>query len=49
MKAYSEPVEIHTRGKDTYEVTAQVHPVVGKSGVRTGTATVFLQHTSASK
>lgn len=48
MAAYSETFEVHTKGKGTYELTDQVHAVVSKSGVRTGTATVFIQHTSAS-
>ena len=48
MKSYSESLEIPTRGKGTYEITASVSGVVKSSGIRTGTATVFLQHTSAS-
>ncbi len=48
MKAHSEQLTIRTRGKGTYDVTAEVEAVVQKSGVRIGTATVFLQHTSAS-
>lgn len=48
MKAHSEAFEIQTRGKGTYELTGQVAASVRASGVRTGTATVFLQHTSAS-
>ena len=37
-----------TRGKGTYDITDQVTRVVRASGVTTGTATVFVQHTSAS-
>ncbi len=48
MNAHSESLTVPTRGKGTYEITAQVKAIVRKSGVRTGTATVFLQHTSAS-
>jgi secondary thiamine-phosphate synthase enzyme len=48
MKANSETLEIRTKGKGTYEITAEIHAVVTKSGVTTGTATVFIQHTSAS-
>lgn len=48
MKAYSETIEVRTKGKGTYEITAEVVRAVRTSGVRTGTATVFLQHTSAS-
>ena len=48
MNAYSDSFQIPTRGKGTYEITDQVTRVVSKSGVTTGIATVFLQHTSAS-
>ncbi len=48
MKAHSESLEIRTKGKGTYELTEQVNRVVQNSGVRTGTVTVFIQHTSAS-
>ena len=47
-RARCERFEIATRGKGTYEITAQVEKIVRGSGVRTGTATVFIQHTSAS-
>ncbi len=48
MKAQSNTLEVPTRGKGTYEITGQVRDIVHRSGVNTGTATVFLQHTSAS-
>jgi secondary thiamine-phosphate synthase enzyme len=48
MKALTETITVSTRGKGTHEITAQVAAVVEKSGVREGTATVFIQHTSAS-
>ncbi len=48
MKAHTASFEVPTRGKGTYEITAQVEQVLRESGVRTGTATVFNQHTSAS-
>lgn len=48
MKTHSETLEIPTRGKGTCEVTEQVAAIVQRSGVRTGTATIFVQHTSAS-
>jgi secondary thiamine-phosphate synthase enzyme len=47
MRVHSETLEIRTKGKGTYEITDQVHAAVAKSGVTTGTATVFVQHTSA--
>ena len=48
MKAHCEVIEIRTSGKRTYEITDEVERVIAKSGVATGTATVFVQHTSAS-
>lgn len=48
MKAHTESFEITTRGKGTYEITDEVAAIVRTSGVTTGIATVFLQHTSAS-
>ena len=48
MKAHSETFEVGTRGKGTYEITDRVARAVAVSGVRTGLATVFIQHTSAS-
>lgn len=48
MKALCESIAVPTRGKGTYEITAEVEEVVRRSGVRTGMVTVFLQHTSAS-
>lgn len=48
MIAHSESFTVQTRGKGTYEVTEQVKEIVRQSGVRTGNATLFLQHTSAS-
>jgi secondary thiamine-phosphate synthase enzyme len=48
MKARSTTIAVGTKGKGTYEITEEVERVVRESGVTTGTATVFLQHTSAS-
>lgn len=48
MKAHTASFTINTRGKGTYEITTEVARVVRESGVATGLATVFLQHTSAS-
>ncbi|MDB6174680.1 MAG: hypothetical protein JWL59_3991 [Chthoniobacteraceae bacterium] len=48
MKASTESFSVGTRGKGTYEITDQVSRIVRESGVRTGTVTVFIQHTSAS-
>lgn len=48
MKAQSESFELPTRGKGTYEITDQVARIVQNAGVSTGTASIFVQHTSAS-
>lgn len=48
MAAHSGQFEIATRGKGTYEVTGRVQDLVRASGIRTGTATVFVRHTSCS-
>ena len=48
MIAKHQTITILTRGKGTYEITGEVARVVRESGVRTGTVTVFIRHTSAS-
>ena len=48
MKAHAATFTVNTRGKGTHEITAEVGRVVRESGVCTGTATVFIRHTSAS-
>ena len=48
MAAHADSFSISTRGKGTYAITDRCEAVVGKSGIRTGTATLFVQHTSCS-
>ena len=48
MAAHAETIEIQTKGKGTFEITHEVERIARASGVTTGTATVFIQHTSAS-
>lgn len=48
MIVFSEMVEIRTRGKGTTEMTHAIREIVARSGVKEGTVTVFVQHTSAS-
>jgi secondary thiamine-phosphate synthase enzyme len=48
MKAVTESFVVPTRGKGTYEITAKVESLLRASGITTGLATVFVQHTSAS-
>ncbi|MGB7542754.1 MAG: secondary thiamine-phosphate synthase enzyme YjbQ [Burkholderiales bacterium] len=45
---HQQTLEFRTRGRGTQEVTAELQRAVAASGIRTGVATVFLQHTSAS-
>ncbi|WP_009960886.1 secondary thiamine-phosphate synthase enzyme YjbQ [Verrucomicrobium spinosum] len=48
MAAHADIFLINTRGKGTYEITDAVELIVKAAGIKTGTATVFVQHTSAS-
>ncbi len=48
MTAHTASFTLRTRGKGTTEITSEVRRIVRESGVRTGTATVFIRHTSAS-
>ena len=48
MIAHTGTCEVGTRGKGTYEITDAVARIVRESAVQTGTATVFIRHTSAS-
>lgn len=48
MAAEAGAFQVRTSGKGTYEITREVEAIVAESGLTTGTATVFVQHTSAS-
>lgn len=48
MAAHASSFHLQTRGKGTYEITDAVERIVRESGIRTGTVTVFVQHTSCS-
>ncbi len=48
MAVHQATIEVRTRGRGFSDVTKSVSAVVEQSGVRTGTCTVFVQHTSAS-
>ncbi|TDU72997.1 secondary thiamine-phosphate synthase enzyme [Prosthecobacter fusiformis] len=48
MSAHAESFRLSTRGKGTYEITAECQRIIASSGIRTGTATIFVQHTSCS-
>ncbi len=46
--AHHETIEIPTRGRGTYDITAEVQSAVAAAGAATGLAHVFVHHTSAS-
>ena len=48
MHVHHEQLEIRTNGKGPYEITDEVQSKIDKCGVRNGTTTMFVQHTSCS-
>jgi secondary thiamine-phosphate synthase enzyme len=48
VQVHHHQLEVRTNGKGTYEITDEIQEKIGKSGVRNGTVTVFVQHTSCS-
>ena len=48
MHVHHNQLEVRSHGKGLYEVTDDVQSKIDKSGVRNGTVTVFVQHTSCS-
>src|SRR6201997_1612600 len=48
MRVYHDQLELRTHGQGLYEITDEVQAKIDKSGVRNGTVTVFVQHTSCS-
>src|SRR5438093_5235571 len=48
MSICHEQLEVRTKGKGLYEITDDVQAKVDRCGVRNGTLTVFVQHTSCS-
>ncbi len=48
MAAYAETFVVPTPGKGTYEITDACARLIAASGVKTGSATIFVQHTSCS-
>jgi len=48
MMTHYEVLRMGTKGKGTYEVTAAMRGIIEKTGVREGTITVMIRHTSAS-
>ena len=48
MRVQNEDLVVKTNGKGTYEITDEIQSKIDQSGVRNGTVTVFVQHTSCS-
>ena len=48
MRVHPASFTVSTRGKGTYEITRQVVEAVRASGIRQGTVTAFVRHTSCS-
>jgi secondary thiamine-phosphate synthase enzyme len=48
MRIYQAQLEVLTHGKSLYEITDDVQSKIDNCGVRNGTVTVFVQHTSCS-
>ena len=48
MHVHHDGLDVRTHGKGLYEITDDVQSKIDKSGVRNGTVTVFVQHTSCS-
>src|SRR4051812_43178589 len=48
MRVHVTNLATSTKGKGTYEITNEVQTVVAKSAIKTGTANVFIRHTSCS-
>jgi len=48
MTIFHDQLEIRSKGKGLYEITDEVQSKIDRCGVRNGTVTVFVQHTSCS-
>ena len=48
MHVLHDRLEVRTHGKGLYEITDEVQSKIDNCGVRNGTVTVFIQHTSCS-
>src|SRR6266513_2237633 len=48
MAVHHTHLEVRTDGKGTYEITDNIQKKIDRSGLRSGTITVFVQHTSCS-
>ena len=48
MNVHTAEFSIQTKGKGTYEITAEITRIVNESGITSGQVTLLLRHTSAS-
>ena len=48
MRIHQEQLEVRTSGKGMYEITEDIQAKIDNCGLRNGTVTVFVQHTSCS-
>ena len=48
MHVHQDQLEVRSHGKGLYEITDEVQSKIDNCGVRNGTVTVFVQHTSCS-
>jgi secondary thiamine-phosphate synthase enzyme len=48
MRVHHDRLEVRTSGKGMYEITDDIQAKVANCGLRNGTVTVFVQHTSCS-
>jgi len=48
MPVAHEQLELRTKGKGLYEITDEVQSKIDSCGLRNGTVTIFVQHTSCS-
>jgi secondary thiamine-phosphate synthase enzyme len=48
MRQVQRSLQVETRGKGLYDISSPVQKLVGDSGISSGLATLFIQHTSAS-
>ncbi len=45
---FHQELKFSTTGRNTYNISQQIEQAVGKSGISSGVAHIFIQHTSAS-
>jgi secondary thiamine-phosphate synthase enzyme len=48
MRIHQDQLEVRTTGKGTYEITGDIQAKINEYGIRNGTVTVFIRHTSCS-